>query len=116
MQPLPDKNTILTAVAGSLAASAQRSEQPGLSFKLRLAAGLVAMTERELRLETGHRQAEKSRLAAYLETEGELESLNALLVERIKNHEIDWPATVALVKENLKAELAVIQPKFDTEL
>ncbi len=113
MQPLPDKNTILSAVAAFLAGASKKDNDPGLKFKLKLAAGLVAMVERELRLEAEHGQAENERLSAHLGVGGELAELNRILVEKIKKEPLDWPATLKLVQENLKAELAVIQPKFE---
>lgn len=116
MQPLPDRNTILSAVAGFLAAASKRTEEPGLGFKLKMASGLVAMAERELRLEATHRQQEQQRLVDFLGVTGEVEELNSRLVQKIKSEELDYRSTLALVKQNLKAELAVIQPRFDTEL
>lgn len=113
MLPSPDALTILQAVSAVLDGTARESQDPALSFKLRLTAGLVAMVGREL----AHPGDEAARLGEFFQSEAPMEELRVRLLEEIEGADPQspqWQRLTAYVKTDLAHQLKVIQPRFDT--
>lgn len=89
----PDKREILAGVAAFLKGpAADGVSDKGVAFKLRLAAGLLEMVEREL--------------------EGPVELTGGELLEAALHSPVN-PALVANLRHSLAAELKVVAPHFD---
>ncbi|MGE0490950.1 MAG: DUF6285 domain-containing protein [Vulcanimicrobiota bacterium] len=113
MLPSPDALTILQAVSTALDGTARESQDPALSFKLRLTAGLVSMVGREL----AHPGDEAARLSEFFQSDAPVEALRERLLEAIEQAEPEspeWQRLTAYVKTDLAHQLKVIQPRFDT--
>ncbi|MCB9527820.1 MAG: hypothetical protein H6701_05375 [Myxococcales bacterium] len=138
MQDAPDRQTLLAGVAMFLAGQVEPAlkapgAHPGLAFRSRIAAHLVATVGRELAFEEQHDAAELDRLRALLGSEpdsplpdpaltGEprreaIRALRAALAAKLRADEpIDDTATRAALMATLRDQLQVVQPRFDTRV
>lgn len=133
MQDAPDRQTLLAGVAMFLAGQVEPAlkapgAHPGLAFRSRIAAHLVATVGRELAFEEQHDAAELDRLRALLGSEsgppltGEprreaIRALRAALAAKLRADEpIDNTATRAALMATLRDQLQVVQPRFDTRV
>lgn len=124
MQPRPTAAEILTVVGEVL----ERDIVPALSgpvqHQARVAASLVGIVERELRLASAADAAEATAIAGLLGSDGtagtdaaDLVALRARLVERLRDGLGDDPETGAAVWQALfdavRADLAIVKPGHD---
>lgn len=135
MQDAPDKNTLLAGVAMFLAGQVEPAlkspgAHKGLAFRSRIAAHLVATVGRELAFEDTHDAAELTRLRALTgraDRDGaalvgearraEITRLRAVLAGQLRSDDpIDEAATRAAVMQQLREQLQVVQPRFDTTI
>ena len=127
--PVPPFDLVIFGAGGDLAlrklfpALAQRNREGVLprldgqiAFDARVAANVLDLVAREMRLSPAAARREEERLAQLLGREGSLEDLNGDLCARIRDGRID-PASPAL-REHLRAttldKLAVDQPSYAT--
>ncbi len=119
MQNRPDKQVILGGVAALLKTQVLPAiEDRGLAFRVRIAAWLLGVVERELSHEQAHDAAELAGLVAPL-GEGDIGQLNAALAEEIRAGELSEERRAAITEHllaSLRDRLAVAQPRFDTAM
>ncbi len=121
MQYMPQKQTLMEAVVVFLASQvAPAVSDPALRFRVRIAAHLLQVVYRELQLSEGHAAAEQARLAALTGIlDGDVPALRAATDALIAD-----PATPPDVLDairgalmaGLAAQLAVSEPRFNTDL
>ncbi|HUF83655.1 MAG TPA: DUF6285 domain-containing protein [Acidimicrobiia bacterium] len=82
-------------------------------FHARVAANVLGIVERELRLGPGLDAAERERLTALLGHDGEVDELLAELARRIRDGSLDdrHDEVVATVRASVRAKLEVANPK-----
>lgn len=121
MQDRPDAKALLEGVARFLerdldGAVADRA----LSFRLKVAAHLVATVARELALDPAQESSERERLRVLLgSAETDVAALERELAFRIRAGEVpggDERALRRALLVTLRDRLAVVQPRFDTRL
>ncbi|MEM9189899.1 MAG: DUF6285 domain-containing protein [Myxococcota bacterium] len=124
MQHRPDKSTLLRAVAGFLAGEIRPAvADPGLNFRLLIAAHLCSVVASEVDLEDGHDRGELERLVALLGGTADLPptgaerralfiDLNRRLSEAIRNDAVDGENVEAHLVATLRDKLQVINPRF----
>ena len=85
-------------------------------FQTRVTVNVLNTMRRELELRGAQAEAERSRLAAILGHEGDVETLSIELAERIRAGAIaiDDPALRAHVRQSLADALAINNPKWLT--
>jgi len=85
-------------------------------FQTRVTVNVLNAVRRELELRGAQAEAERSRLAAILGHEGDVETLSIELAERIRAGAIaiDDPALRAHVRQSLADALAINNPKWLT--
>jgi hypothetical protein len=85
-------------------------------FQTRVTVNVLNTVRRELELRGAQAEAERSRLAAILGHEGDVETLSIELAERIRAGAIaiDDPALRAHVRQSLADALAINNPKWLT--
>ena len=126
MQDIPDKVTLIAAVGRFLSSELPGAIQdPGLRFRVLIAANILGVVERELRLEQGHYEAEVGRLAelldgldkeALLAAHGDADRRAALRPHYqalIEAEGVDEVARFAHLKATLAETLSVVNPRFD---
>lgn len=132
MQDAPDRQTLLAGVAMFLAGQVEPAlkapgANPGLAFRSRIAAHLVATVGRELAFEEQHDAAELDRLCALLAEPGPsltgearreaIRAHRATLAHKLRaDQPIDEAATRAALMATLRDQLQVVQPRFDTRV
>lgn len=124
MQDLPDKQTLLGALAQFLSEQVQPAiTDRGLAFRVRIAAHLADTLRREVAHEEAHDAAELARLRDLLGAEGlpsdrtdAIRTLNARLAQALREGTVDADAARASLLATLRDKLAVVQPRFDTRL
>jgi hypothetical protein len=126
MQDLPDKISLLKAVARFLADDRFKKEirDPALAFRMKIATHVLETVAREDQLGEAHDTAELKRLEtlfALPASEAELssgtrqariKSLNTKLAEELRAR-FDVPGAHAHLKATLAEKLSVTQPRFD---
>ena len=125
MQDIPNKAALLKAVTRFLQADlAEAVSDPALRFRLLVAANLLGVVEREIRLEDVHYEAEVKRLAQLLDGVDE-RPLLALQDEALRREALaplyealfcdkgEDEARFAHVRETLAEKLSIINPRFD---
>ncbi len=87
-----------------------------VAFHGRVAAGILAMVERELAAGPAPYAAERTRLGALLAAEGSVRDLNVELARRIRAGELDpqRDEVLAVVRASVRAKLAVSNPTYAT--
>lgn len=126
MQDIPDKVTLLAAVRRFMKADLSGAVQdPGLRFRLLIAANVLGVVERELKLEHQHHDAEVGRLAQLLEgldtesllkPQGDAERRAALRPHYealLKSDALEESALFEHLKATLAEKLSVVNPRFD---
>ena len=113
-QSMPDATVLLEAAAKYL----DEELAPTLSgyhrFQTRVTINVLNIVRRELELRLRQTQAERARLAAILGHDGEIETLERELIERMRAGAIS-SADSALrthIRESLAAALAINNPKW----
>ncbi len=131
MQDLPEKSTLLDALARFLDVEVRGAVQdPALAFRVRIASHLAQVVAREIRGEDAHDLAELQRLEKLLDrTMGptairredrhlQMKQMNRTLAKAIRAGTLDARERTeahAHVKATLIDKLSVIQPRFDTK-
>jgi hypothetical protein len=130
MQDNPSKLELLRAVSILLKEDIRPAiEDKGLQFRALIAANLVRIVADEIENEESADHEEFSALLALLpdcledeELKGHhrkeaILRLRKALAEKIRNRSLEnHPATFEFLKNNLKAKLEVVNPRFSTEL
>ena len=125
MQDIPDKATLLSAVRRFLKADLARAiSDPGLRFRVLIAANVLGVVEREIKSEHTHHSAEVERLSLLLDgvdkdalmalhgDEARREAL-APLYELLLGGEVEEEALFKHLKATLAEKLSVVNPRFD---
>ena len=121
MIPRPDEPTLLRAVARLLEADVRPQVQDrSLSFRLRIAAHLLASTADHLTAGEALEQEALAALATVLETDvpagprrDALLDLERELSQRLQAGTVDRDTSLAWLKQVLTAQLALTSPRFD---
>ena len=129
MQDIPDKSTLLTAVARFLKRDlAPVTESPALRFRVLIAANLLGVVTREIGLEATHFNAEVDRLDGLLSEEAVAQlraaqgeearraALSEAYAQLLTAPEVPEDALFAHVQATLAEKLAVINPRFDLSM
>ncbi|MCA9539905.1 MAG: hypothetical protein KC620_13500 [Myxococcales bacterium] len=130
MQDAPDRETLLAELARFLGEQVVPAlRDPGLAFRVRVAAFLAEVVARECAHEEDHDAAELERLCALLGESGEqpegrtarreaINALDARLVTALRAEPpaIDLDTTRAALMAILRDRLAVVQPRFDPSI
>jgi hypothetical protein len=114
MQDRPDPDELLAAVAAFLREQAMPQLHGQAAFHARVAANVIDIVRRQLRLAPAAGAAEHERLRALLGADGSLEELNALLCARIGDGTIGLhtPGLVGHLRQVTLDKLAVDQPTY----
>lgn len=126
MQDLPDKASLLTAVARFLGDDRFKKElrDPALIFRLKIAAHVLETVAREDQLGDGHDHAELARLEQLFRmplsplelsprtVREKIAALNKRLATELRAR-FDVPGAHAHLKATLAEKLSVTQPRFD---
>lgn len=116
MHNQPNVEALLDIVAEFLRKEAAPRLPGHTAFHARVAANAVDIVRRELQLSPPALAAERERLVRLLGTDGDLETLNRLLCERIASGEIDasTPGLVDHLWTVTLDKLAVDQPNYSS--
>lgn len=114
MQDPPHSEALLGHVSAFLKAEVLPHLSGALAFHVRVAANAVDLARREIALAPAAELAERARLMALLDAEGNLETLNRLLCDRVRSRQIDLstPGMVEHLRLCMLAKLAVDQPNY----
>jgi len=127
MQDRPDKEVLLDALANFLLTQVKPAIQdPGLSFRVLIAANLAVVTASEIRGEETQDAAELKRLVELLgstatpsgrsEMHAAIRGLNRELTEKLRAGSLSadqFAQATAHVRQTLLEKLAVNNPRFD---
>ena len=130
MQDRPEKEVLLDALANFLIQQVRPAvSDPGLNFRVLIAANIAMQVAAEIRGEETQDAAELTRLRELLADvpiAGDLttrsaqlaatKQLNRELSERLKRGTVDFAKATAHLKQTLIEKLAVGNPRFDTSL
>lgn len=130
MQDRPEKEVLLDALANFLIQQVRPAvSDPGLNFRVLIAANIAMQVAAEIRGEETQDAAELTRLRELLAdvpVSGELstrsgqlaatKALNQALAERLKAGTIDFAKATEHLKQTLIEKLGVNNPRFDTAL
>lgn len=131
MQDRPDKDVLLAAIAKFLDEDVRPAiADPGLAFRVRIAANLARIVAIETNVEDGHDAREIEGLIAILpdqssdlpiagatERRESIRMLNLALTERIRDADFDDEQLEQVrlhVERTLVDKLSVVNPRFDT--
>ena len=116
MREQPSAADLLDAVGEFLTRELLPTLSGRQAFHARVAANVLAIVRREMRLGPAADREEAARLAALLGEAGDADSLNALLCERIAAGEVavDDPALIQHLWATTLDVLAVDQPGYAT--
>jgi hypothetical protein len=115
MQYRPNAPELLSAIAELLEGEVLPAAPPALQHKVRVAAHLAGMLEREQHLGAENDRRERELLAGLLGHDGEVPELSAELAGRLRTGGNDaleaaaWPALVEIAR----ADLAIAKPGHD---
>jgi hypothetical protein len=114
MQDRPTAAEALEAVAAFLGDELMPELEGAASFQVRVAANLLAIVGRELRLGPELDAAERTRLEELLGHDGELADLNRELAARLRSGELDDRSAALLTHLRLSARgrLEVANPRL----
>lgn len=117
MQPRPTAAELLAAVAEVLEGDVVPALRGPVQHQARVAASLVGIVERELRLGPAGDERERAALVALVGDGGDLAALRARLATALREGLADDPAAAATVWDTLmavaRADLAVAKPGHD---
>jgi len=113
-QSLPDAPTLLGAAVKYLEDELLPSLESYHRFKTRVTINVLNTIRRELELRETQARAERTRLAALLGHDGEVEALSDELSQRIRSGAIDLndPALRAHLRQSVADALAINNPKW----
>jgi hypothetical protein len=113
-QSIPDAPTLLGAAVKYLEEELLPALEGYHRFKTRVTVNVLNTIKRELELRGAQAAAERTRLAAILGHDGEVEALSRELSERIRSGAIDLndPALRAHLKQSVADALAINNPKW----
>jgi hypothetical protein len=111
---MPDAPTLLTAAVKYLEDELLPALDGYHRFKTRVTVNVLNTIRRELELRGGQAAAERTRLAAILGHDGEVDALSLELSERIRSGAIDLsdPALRAHLRQSVADALAINNPKW----
>jgi len=114
MQDHPSAAAILDIAIAHLRDNVAPTLEGPAKFEMRVALSALALARRTLELTPASDAAERGRLAALLGEDGDLESLNRLLCERVRDGAIDLgaPEFIAHLRATALEKLAVDQPTY----
>jgi hypothetical protein len=117
VQDRPTAAEAVEAVSSYLKEELLGELEGAAGFQVRVAANLLAIVERELRLGPELERGERARLAALLGHEGELAQLNRELAAAIRSGEIDdrSEALRAHLLATARERLEVANPRYLTQ-
>lgn len=116
MKYRPDDAELLDAIAALLEEEVMPAVGPALAHKVRVAANLARILQRQQALEPAAIERERSSLAALLRRDGGVEELRAELDRRLREPDstLDdvavWEALVATARD----DLAAAKPGYDS--
>ena len=115
-QSIPKAAVLLEAAVKYLETELMPTLEGYHRFQTRVTVNVLNTVRRELELRGAQAEAERSRLAAILGHEGDVETLSIELAERIRAGAIaiDDPALRAHVRQSLADALAINNPKWPT--
>ncbi|MFZ0245988.1 DUF6285 domain-containing protein [Candidatus Binatus sp.] len=115
-QSIPKAAVLLEAAVKYLETELMPTLEGYHRFQTRVTVNVLNTVRRELELRGAQAEAERSRLAAILGHEGDVETLSIELAERIRAGAIaiDDPALRAHVRQSLADALAINNPKWLT--
>ena len=130
MQDRPEKEVLLDALANFLIQQVRPAvSDPGLNFRVLIAANIAMQVAAEIRGEESQDAAELTRLRELLSDvpvssdlttrsgqQVATKALNQALAERLKTGSVDFAKATAHLKQTLIKKLAVNNPRFDTAL
>ena len=113
-QSMPDAKTLLEAAAKYLDDELAPTLSGYHRFQTRVTINVLNIVRRELEFRAAQISAERARLAALLGHDGEIETLESELIERMRAGVISSadPALRAHMRESLAAALAINNPKW----
>jgi hypothetical protein len=113
---MPDAAILLKAAIRYLEEELMPTLEGYHRFKTRVTVNVLSTLRRELELRGAQAESERTRLAAILGHDSDLEVLSAELAERIRAGAIslDHPALRAHVRQSLADALAINNPKWLT--
>lgn len=114
MQDPPRPESILEFVAAFLRNEVIPQSTGAMAFQLRVCANAVDLVRREITLAPGSDAVELASLKQLLDAEGDLETLNVELCDRIQRREIglSTPGLVEHLRQLMLAKLEVDQPNY----
>ncbi len=117
MQYRPDATELLNDVAGLLEDRVLGAVSGPLQHQVRVAANLLRIVEREVRLAESATAAEHDRLRSFVDTSGTLADARARLADRLLGSEAITDEELARIHEaivaTLRADLAIAKPGYD---
>ena len=115
-QSIPKAAVLLEAAVKYLETELMPTLEGYHRFQTRVTVNVLNTVRRELELRGAQAEAERSRLAAILGHEGDVETLSIQLAERIRAGAIaiDDPALRAHVRQSLADALAINNPRWLT--
>ena len=114
MEDTPSSEELVGAVRDFLRDEVMPELSGRKSFHVRVAVNALGIVERQLQLGIAQEAAERERLEALLEQEGELDALNRELCKRIRSGELtlDDSALEKHLRQTTLDKVAVDQPKY----
>lgn len=116
MKYRPDDGELLDAIASLLEEEVMAAVGPGLQHKVRVAANLARILQRQQALEPGALERERAGLAALLGQGGDVRELRAELDRRLRRDPPDLDPTVVwdLLVAVARDDLASAKPGYDS--
>lgn len=114
MTDQPSASELLTAVQDFLTQHAMPKLDAHTAFHARVAANVLAIVQRELEQGPSKDAAERARLRELLGEDGELDTLNRRLCERIRTRDFtgETPGLIEHLRAVTDAKLAIDQPSY----
>ena len=114
MQDPPRPDFILELVAGFLRNEVMPKLSGSAAFDVRVCANAVDLVRRQMQLAPASDAAEQASLRQLLGQDGDLDSLNAELCDRIRRREVDLatPGLLEHLRAAMLAKLEVDQPSY----
>jgi hypothetical protein len=114
MNDQPSAAELLTAVQDFITQHAMPQLDGHAAFHARVAANVLAIVQRELEQGPANDAAERARLRELLGEDGNLETLNRRLCERIRTREFtpEIPGLIEHLRVTTHAKLAIDQPSY----
>ena len=116
-QYLPDINDLLKSVQQYVRTLSTKL-QGGDKYDALVAAYLLGICERELRVGPSFNEEEKEDLTNFLKSEGSAEDLHKVLCDRIREGKLDgdWDELLELVLDQTVSNVSVVRPDHLAEM